>query len=170
MDLTEESAGWLLLLTGSVTMALLAWPIVKFWEKSLGDEKKKELLKKGLQSSIAKGKMQLESQKKKTEKFTGERGVKRFGDNSSDAAASPSPSASPSASPKFSLNGPKTTLPSSSNKGGRATATVTLLALVGLLALVAPVIASAASADFEVSYYDLLEVAVNAEGAALKKA
>jgi hypothetical protein len=167
MDLTEESAGWLLLLTGSVTMALLAWPVVKFWEKSLGDEKKKELLKKGLQSSIAKGKMSLESQKKKTEKFTGERVAKRF-DNGTEASPSPTASASPSASPKFSLNGPKTTLPASTSsnkaKSGRAAAAVTILALVGLLALVAPVLAS------EVSYYDILEVAAGAEGAALKKA
>lgn len=78
MQLSEEAAGWVLLFCGSVAAALLAWPVWKFWEARQGSEAKKLLLKKNLQSSLSKGQEKMASMKKKTEKFTGEKTVKRF--------------------------------------------------------------------------------------------
>ena len=78
MQLSEEAAGWVLLFTGAITAALLAWPVWKFWEDRQSAEAKKLALKKGLQNSLAKGQEKMNSMKKKTEKFTGEKTVKRF--------------------------------------------------------------------------------------------
>lgn len=78
MQLSEEAAGWVLLFCGSVAAALLAWPVWKFWEARQSSEAKRIALKKGLQSSLAKGQEKMASMKKKTEKFTGEKNAKRF--------------------------------------------------------------------------------------------
>jgi curved DNA-binding protein CbpA len=150
MVLTHESAGWLLLFTGTVTLGLLAWPIVKFWEKSQTAEARKAALKKEM---LEKQKLGIQAQehssfKKKDQRFTGDKTVKR-----SELAASPSPSASPRASPS-----PK------ASSSPKAVAAVTLLCVLSVLALAAPVAATAQS------YYDLLEVASNVDAAGLKKA
>lgn len=155
MNLTEESAGWLLLLTGSITLAMMVGPIIKFWEKSQTAEAKKAAQKKALLDAQVKNQAALGSLKKKQEKYTGERGAKRFD------------GASPSPSPKAGAN---TTAPARQSSPGVATA-VTLVCCIGVfLSFVAPVAAASFETDVSISYYDLLEVATGAEAAALKKA
>lgn len=78
MNVTAEGAGWILLFTGLITAAMVAWPIVKFWEKTTNADAKKAAAKKALLEAQQRAKMEMGSSKKKTERFTGERVPKRF--------------------------------------------------------------------------------------------
>jgi len=157
MLLTEESAGWLLLLTGAVTLGLMALPVMKAWENRGSAEARKAQAKKDMLAAQSKGKEAMSSLKKKAEKFTGDRTVKRFTEG-----ASPSPQASPKSA---SGSGPARPASASPKAATTATGTVAILCCIALLALVTPV-----AAVEEQSYYSLLDVAVGVEGAALKKA
>lgn len=91
---SEEEAGWVLAITGLFTLAMLAWPVVKFWKKSTNAEAKKAAAKKQLLETQQRVKQEIhfiQSLKKKTEKFAADKKT---------TEGSPAPSSSPSASSK----------------------------------------------------------------------
>lgn len=169
MNVSAEGAGWLLLLCGGLTLAMLAWPVVKFWEKRGDAEARRVALKNQMLAAKHKGAQAL-SIKKKTERFTGDRTVKRFVDDkpqqSPKGAAKASASPSPSPSPK-SANGPSTATGLQRRASPVATSSVALLCVLGLLCLV-PFAAQAE--ETTVSYYELLEVSSGVDALGLKKA
>jgi hypothetical protein len=74
MDLSPEAAGWLLAFTGALTLAMIAWPVIKFYEKSQNADAKKAAQKKEMLAAQARVKAEMASLKKKQDsKFTGER-------------------------------------------------------------------------------------------------
>lgn len=89
MNVTEESAGWLLLATGTLTLAMLAWPIIKFWESAKSDEAKRSFAKRDMLAAQARAKAEQEAMKVtgRKEKYTGERGGRRNGNNTATTTA-----------------------------------------------------------------------------------
>lgn len=188
MDLTEESAGWILLGCAPILAGFIIWPLVKFWDGGLDAAKRKEKLLASMKQSKKIGE-QVVSMKKKTERYTGDKTIKRFAPVEKEKAPTqPERKAANGSTSNGTHSDGTSSNPSSSNKKNndfglrnrtaKSTAAVAILCIIGLFASSASSLVAAAPSssgnplvpELHVSYYDLLEVPMDVDARTLKKA